>query len=216
VFGGLPLYWNGPGRVVAAGVVGLAVLTLIVRIARRRPGYPAPLLLVAATAPAIGLLLLGFVFNNTPIELRYLCFGLPFLALLAGGTGRLVPLVQAAGIAGLLLAPRTMQPARDAARTAGPYAAGALALVPRGNDGVGIVGAFGIEAPPALMLSVVAPGRPVDIPRGYRRVILVLLGQDQDSRTVLPAMRAAVAGPGWREIANGPNLAVYERTQAGG
>ncbi len=228
VFGGLPLYWEGSERVVVAAIVALAALALLaqvvwsVRSTARGPvrGCSVRLLLVAtAVAPAIGLLLLGFVFDNAPIELRYLCFGLPFLALLASGPGfgrRAVLLVQAAGIAGLLLAPRTMQPARDAARDATPFSADALALLPAGNDGVGIVGAFGIEAPPNLMLSLVRPGHKIVIPADCRRVILVLLGQDQDSRSVLPAMQAALAGPNWRRIATGSNLEVYERLQAGG
>jgi hypothetical protein len=109
-----------------------------------------------------------------------------------------------------------MQPARDAARDAAMFADHALALVPAGNDGVGIVGAFGIEAPPGLMLRLVRPDQPIVIPSAYRRVILVLMGQDQDSRTVLPAMQAALDGPNWRRIANGANLEVYERTSAGG
>ena len=41
---------------------------------------PSPFPLLAAAAPA-GLLLLGLVFGNTPIEIRYLAFSLPFLAL---------------------------------------------------------------------------------------------------------------------------------------
>lgn len=226
MFGGLPLYWDGPGRVVASTVVGLASLAVPMQILMQwcsppaRPGFSVQLLLLAtALAPACGLLALGVVFNNTPIELRYLCFGLPFLALLASGPrlGRgAIMLVQGAGIAGLLLAPRTMQPARDAARDAAMFADDALALVPAGNDGVGIVGAFGIEAPPGLMLRLVRPDQQIVIPHAYRRVILVLLGQDQDSRATLPAMQAALAGPDWRRIANGANLEVYERTPAGG
>ena len=101
------------------------------------------MILAAALAPPIGLLLLGATFNNTPIELRYLSFGLPFVALLAGlpayhGRGSAVlhgrlaarfcrlrvpvlPLMMAtqlAAIGGLLLAPRTMQPARTTAAEA--------------------------------------------------------------------------------------------------
>jgi hypothetical protein len=228
VFGGLPLYWDGSQRVAVAAIVALATLALLaqvvmgVRSTALRPVRACSvrlLLLTAAAAPALGLLLLGFVFDNAPIELRYLSFGLPFLALLASGPGfgrRAILLVQAAGIAGLLLAPRTMQPAHEAAREATPFSVGALALLPAGNDGVGVVGAFGIEAPPGLMLSLVHPGRPIVIPLAWHRVILVLLGQDQDSRSVLPAMQAALAGPNWRRIATGANLEVYDRLQSGG
>jgi hypothetical protein len=228
VFGGLPLYWDGSQRVLVAAIVALATLVLLaqvvmgVRSTALRPmrGRSVRLLLLTgAVTPALGLLLLGFVFDNAPIELRYLGFGLPFLALLASGPGfgdRPILLVQAAGIAGLLLAPRTMQPAREAARDAVPFSADALALLPAGNDGVGIVGAFGIEAPPGLMLSLIRPAQPIVIPLAFHRVILVLIGQDRDSRAVLPPMEAAVAGPNWRRIATGSNLEVYERLQSGG
>ena len=37
---------------------------------------------MAAAAPPLGLLLLGFVFDNAPIELRYLAFATPFIGLL--------------------------------------------------------------------------------------------------------------------------------------
>ena len=177
-------------------------------------------------APPIGLLLLGLVFNNTPIELRYLSFGAPFIALLiAWVCGRPRPwrrplfgaigAVQLASIFGLALAPTTMQPARAAARAAAPLVTGAVVFLPRGNDGVGIVGAFGCEAPPSLPLLVVGPAdTPADIQaraQPYRRVILVLLGQDRESNASLPAMRLAFSVPGWHVIGGGSNIAAYER-----
>jgi hypothetical protein len=228
IFGGLPLYWDGSQRVVVAAIVALTTLALLAQAVMGlhstalRPvrGCSVQLLLLSvAAAPAIGLLLLGFVFDNAPIEFRYLCFGLPFLALLASGPGfgrSSILLVQAAGIVGLLLAPRTMQPAREAAREAIPFSADALALLPAGNDGVGIVGAFGIEAPPGLMLSLIRPGQAIVIPLALHRVIVMLLGQDQDSRSVLPTMSAALTSPNWCRIATGSNLEVYERLQSGG
>jgi hypothetical protein len=209
VFGGLPLYWDGAGRIAAVATVGVAAVVLLVCMARN-----LGLMLIAA-APAAGLLLLGAAFDNTPIELRYLSFGLPFLALAAarrGIAGWLVLAVQAAGIAGLLLAPRTIQPARAAATDAARSAGDALVLLPRGNDGVGIVGAFAIESPPsARLLLVRGPG--VSIPAGERRVALALIAQDRDSAAALAFMRASVAAPNWRRIAIGSNLEVYEREE---
>jgi hypothetical protein len=123
--------------------------------------------------------------------------------------------VQAAGIVGLLLSPRTMQPARAAAASAAPYAAGALVLLPAGNDGVGIPGAFGIEAPAATRLRLVRPGDTLVAPPEYHRVILALLAQDRDSTASLAAMRGSVAGPNWRRVAIGSNVEVYERTDTG-
>ncbi|HEY1412948.1 MAG TPA: glycosyltransferase family 39 protein, partial [Rhodopila sp.] len=123
VFGGLPLYVDGVWRVAVGAGVGLVAVVLGAWIVRARPwrGYGAiRVLLAAAIAPPVGLLLLAAVFNNTPIELRYLSFGLPFVALLGAASlndrGRRLLLIvfatQAAGIAGLMLSPHTMQPAR--------------------------------------------------------------------------------------------------------
>ncbi|MFL5286798.1 MAG: hypothetical protein ACJ8AW_38955 [Rhodopila sp.] len=228
LFGGLPLYAAGnAGRIAIGGDVGALMLGLAATVLAAGPWAAGPrvrLLAAAAVSPPIGLLLLGVAFNNTPIELRYLSFGVPFIGLLmawactgvwsrallyAAGT------VQCAAIAGLMLAPATMQPARAAAHAAADLDDDAAALVPRGNDGVGIVGAFGSEAPAALPMLLV---RPTDTPAAlqdrtgfYQRVILALLGQDRDSNATLPIMHAAFAGPGWRRIASGSNIEVYER-----
>ena len=85
VFGGLPLYVDGMVRLAVEASVGLLAVVLVVTVARSRPlgsGRAVRVLLAAAIAPPIGLLLLGAVFDNTPIELRYLSFGLPFIGLL--------------------------------------------------------------------------------------------------------------------------------------
>jgi hypothetical protein len=175
-------------------------------------------LIAAAAAPATGLLLLGAVFDNTPIELRYLAFGLPFAALLfaRAASGTVLPLilaVQAAGIAGLLISPRTMQPARAAAAEAASLVNDGIVLLPRGNDGVGIPGAFGIEAPPALPLLLVdRSGPPPGRIAAYRRVMIAGMAQDRDSTATLSALRDTFARPGWRLVAAGSRVEVYERT----
>ena len=158
VFGGLPMYLDGAWRVVAGACIGLVAVVMIVRIAAILVwnASPAPeCLLAAAMAPPVGLLLLGFAFNNTPIELRYLSFGLPFAALLAASVishwcGRacrsslhrrwrvdwLIPVVliiQFSGIIGLLMSPRTMQPARVAATEAARLVGDGVVLLPRGE-----------------------------------------------------------------------------------
>ena len=127
--GGLPLYVSDGARpwIAASLSFGIAALIGVVACRWRHIGKPAlrPLFGVAACAPPLGLLLLGMVFDNTPIELRYLSFATPFLALLVAGAvqdlgaKRLVLgavfAVQAASIAGLILRPETMQPARATA-----------------------------------------------------------------------------------------------------
>ena len=70
VFGGLSLYVEGVARLAVGGVIGVVAAAVILRVARLRPlaGDPVVRLLLAATlAPAAGLLLLGAVFNTTPI-----------------------------------------------------------------------------------------------------------------------------------------------------
>jgi hypothetical protein len=227
VFGGLPLYFDGLGQVAVKSAVALVAGALAVLITRARPwnaGRAIRVLLAAAVAPPVGLLLLGEVFDNTPIELRYLSFGLPFVALLVAssmlsrGVARcrrqhlllaVVVSLQLASIFGLLLSPRTMQPARATAAEAVRLVGDGIVLVPRGNDGVGIVGAFAIEAPPVLPILLV---RPFDRIVPVRRVALALLAQDRESIATVAAMRAIFAGPNWHRVASGYNVEVYERS----
>src|ERR1700733_12814623 len=137
VFGGLPLYVDGHVRIVVGAAVGSLALAL----------------LGTALAPPVGLLLLGVAFNNTATELRYLSFGVPFIALLiawavapggrpASGWRRSLLIAVASAqilpIIGLVSAPSTMQPARATAVAAERLARDAVILLPRGNDGVGI------------------------------------------------------------------------------
>jgi Dolichyl-phosphate-mannose-protein mannosyltransferase len=271
VFGGLPLYVDGGSRIAVGAIVGLMSVALVLYVSRARPLNAGPairLVLAAAVATPIGLLLLGAVFDNTPIELRYLSFGLPFIALLIawawralscrGQPGhphlavlraapsrvtRLIPgsssgtiktqtrawrefvlslllpvilAIQLASIAGLLLSPRTMQPARAAATAAARLAGDGIVLLPRGNDGVGIVGAFGIESPPGLPILLVSPTGPIaDRIASYHRVVIAMLAQDRDSIATIPILRAVFASTNWRRVAIGSNVEVYERTDAG-
>jgi hypothetical protein len=227
LFGGLPLYASGLARLALGGLIGILTLALAAMVLRARPlaaGHSVRMLLTAALATPAGLLLLGVVFDNTPIELRYLSFSAPFAGLLlAWGYGRCrvrillaaVLLTQCAAITGLLLAPQTMQPARMTAGSAAALAQGGVVLLPRGNDGVGIVGAFGIEAPPDLPILLVSPTEfPAELSARiapYRRVVLALLAQDRDSAATLPIMREALAGSDWHPVAAGYNTQAFER-----
>jgi Dolichyl-phosphate-mannose-protein mannosyltransferase len=270
VFGGLPLYVDGNARMAVGAGVGLASVLLAGCVALVRPLASGPgvrVLLAAAVAPPVGLLALGAVFDNTPIELRYLSFGVPFIGLLAAmsvspryyrasilcdgrawlgrqsfaivgnaktwvagpspamthrenvAMTRLLPLIltiQLAGIFGLLFAPRTMQPARAAAAEAGRLAGDGIVVLPAGNDGVGIVGAFGIEAPPGLPILLIRPTDPIaERMAPFRRVVLAMLAQDRDSTATILSLRAAFSAPNWRRVLIGSNLEVYERIDTG-
>ena len=179
------------------------------------------LLVAAAIAPAAGLLGLGIVFDNTPIELRYLSFATPFLALLVAAA-RLprvamtaILTVQAASVAGLALRPETMQPATATAQAATALRGQGIVLLPRGNDGVGIVGAFAASVPPDTPLLIVAPDENPEALRRrlqpFRRIVVASLAQDADSRTALPIIAAALREPGWQVIGSGFNVTAYQR-----
>jgi uncharacterized membrane protein len=86
LFGGLPLYLHGAARTaitVALAVLSVSLVALIIMRWHRIATAETRLLLVmTAAAPPIGLLLLGLVFDNSPVELRYLAFATPFVGLL--------------------------------------------------------------------------------------------------------------------------------------
>ncbi len=222
--GGLPMYVPAPlAAPVAAGTaILLAALTVLVAARWRRIGTPDARVLLAGAVVATpaGLLLLGLAFDNTPIELRYLAFATPYAALLLAGALAALPrcaaavlALQTVAIAGLLLRPETMQPMRDAANEAARLAdAGSVVLLPRGNDGVGVVGAFVTEAPDDLRLLLVGPGAGVAaVQRVAPRLILPLLARDADSRATVAALQAGFAhDPCWR-TAPGAGVAVFER-----
>jgi hypothetical protein len=226
VFGGLPLYVGGGWQFAVKAGLGAVAIALVAGIAFVRSRGPN-LVLAAAIAPPLGLFLLGAVFNTTPIELRYLTFGLPFVAL---SVAESLPIVgrsrfpgwfvfltvllslQFVSIAGLLFSPRTMQPARLAAGEAARLAGDSIVLVPAGNDGVGIVGAFGIEAPPSLPILLIRPDDPIsDRVAPYQRVGLALLAEDRDSTAAIAAARDIFTEPNWRRVEIGSNFEVYEQ-----
>ncbi len=227
VFGGLPLYVGGGWQFAVEAGLGAVAIALVAGVAVARPRGTNQVVLAAAIAPPLGLFFLGVVFNTTPIELRYLTFGLPFVALsvaeslpIVGASrlrGRLVFLtlllsVQFVSITGLLFSPRTMQPARLAAGEAARLAGDAVVLVPAGNDGVGIVGAFGIEAPPTLPILLIRPDDPIsDRVAPYHRVGLALLAEDRDSTAAIAAARSILTQPNWRRVEIGSNFEVYEQ-----
>ena len=215
VFGGLPLYaapaWGG---LIAAALgalsLGLAVLVLV------RPGANRLPLLGAVMAQPLGLLALGLVFNNTPIELRYLAFATPFAMILLAGALATLPgppkralltvilVLQVPSLTGLALARSTMQPARAVASAATALAPDAIVLLPLGNDGVGIVGAFARESPPGRRLLLV---RPSDEPAEVRRrlgqaeqVVVAAIAQDDASHAAIPVMLRAMDDPCWVRV----------------
>ncbi|MCB8873885.1 glycosyltransferase family 39 protein [Acidisoma silvae] len=212
LLGGLPLYvpsglWLG----LLTGLLGLllaAMLALPCLLWRRMANRPATALFaMAAVAPVLGLGLMGLAARSIPVEIRYLCFAIPpFTLLLAQAisclprrTGfsclALLLAVQGMSLAGLLTRTETMQPEGAAARAAwaaaGPRG---LVLLPRGNDGVGIVSAFLTAAPDDLHILLVTPQMTGPALAGllakgdWPCVVPVLIDADRDSRATLPLL----------------------------
>ncbi|MBV9249251.1 MAG: glycosyltransferase family 39 protein [Acetobacteraceae bacterium] len=235
IFGALPLYASGLlSASVGFAIAGLAVaLSAVVIRGWSSIGTPyyRLILAVGAAAPAIGLLLLGAAFNNTPIELRYLSFGAPFAAvLLAGAINSLklrvritmlgvLSIFQTASLVGLAVAQPTMQPARATILAAAALIRDGVLLIPHGSDGVGIVGAVANEAPPSLPILVIREGESAAAIRsrtqGFSRVLLALIEQDEASRAAAPVMLAAFQTRCWRRAADGFNVVVFERVCEG-
>jgi hypothetical protein len=227
--GGLPLYVPDAftNQVSTAIVIVLAGLALLVMVRWRHIASPAGRAFLAgcAVATPIGLLLLGLIFDNTPIELRYLAFSMPFVALLLAGAlaslprwagvafGGVALALQAAAIGGLVLCPQTMQPMRDAAREAAARAdTQTVVLLPHGVDGVGLVGAFVTEAPDRLRIMLVdRDTRPAALQGVAPQLALALLDRDADSHATLAALLAGFADdPCWRALPGGSNLIVFQ------
>lgn len=224
VFGGLPLYTHGFARVCITAGVCMLFLTGIGAIVWRWRHLATPearsLLALCVIASLLGPLMLGLVFANSPIELRYLTFGTPFIALLLAAAlprwlRHVTLAAQAMALIGLMIRPETMQPARATALAAAPFVGDGVVLLPRGNDGVGIVGAFANEVSGSSHILIVAPdASPKQIRAAvvqFSHVVLAMLAQDDASRATLPVMRAALADPCWRAAAEGLHVLVFRR-----
>jgi hypothetical protein len=214
LFGGLPLY-AGRFDVVVAVALGLlfyACLSLVWW--RWRPPYK--LFAMAAAATPLGLLALGLIFHNTPIEIRYLAFSLPFVALLFAGLPKplLIVLlaVQACAIFGLVTAASTMQPQGLAARQIGAlHMPGALVLLPYGNDGVGIPGPFIAAASDNMQILLIKPGKPPNLSRA-QNIILPILTVDAASRTAaIQTLEMLDADKCWKNVEATNLTAVFSR-----
>jgi hypothetical protein len=225
LLGAIPYYFQPSKNYALQASLTVLLVGLTITIARRWKSIGLPdnrrLFACTAVAPAAGLLILGLIFNNTPIEVRYLAFATPFCALLTAGavTRPLLTVlgtVQTVSIAGLLFHPLTMQPARVTATAAAAFASPeALVLLPYGNDGVGVVGPFLGEAPAGLRVLVVRPGPTrqslLAATASAHRLILTLPTPDAVSRAMLPAMQAAFTPPCWQPVRSPARVLVLDR-----
>jgi hypothetical protein len=200
-FGGLPVYAGKSAGLVIFALILLAAACFVCIIRNWR----AELLLFALCTLSVpaGLLALGILFDNTPIEIRYAAFALPYAALLLAATLPRICLyflliVEAAGVLGLIVAPSTMQPqaiaAAQLARLAKPSA---LLLLPFGNDGVGIPGPFIATAPDDQRIELVRPGTQPDLSRERTVILAVLDGDGSSKRSSTEILALLRADPCW-------------------
>ncbi|MGO9816848.1 MAG: hypothetical protein ACLPJJ_04635 [Acidocella sp.] len=216
IFGGLPVYAGAFALPVALALLAL-VLAGFVCVVRRRHASAMLCALLALATPA-GLLALGLIFHNTPIEIRYLAFAIPWVALMfAAALPRplltVMLAVQGCAIAGLAFATATMQPQGLVARAAAAYP-GALVVVPFGNDGVGVPGPFIAAAPDSMRLLLFRAGRALNV-QGERQVILATIGADDSSRAASAQMLSALQQDRcFTQAARTPLIAVFDRSCA--
>ncbi len=215
-FGGLPIYAGRAGGIVTAA---LSLLTFICAGFTVKNWAPEllPFALAAGAVPA-GLIALGLLFNNTPIEIRYLAFATPFTALLLARTlpalwRHLFIAVEAAAIIGLSLAPATMQPQAIAARQIGRLGdPQALVLLPFGNDGVGVPGPFIAAAPDRLRIELIKPGSSATFPRENIVVLASLRADAASSQATANMLKSLQSNPCWSERTADPLLQIFIRT----
>jgi hypothetical protein len=214
--GGLPLYLPaGVPRRGAEALLGVTLIALLLLpvLRWRHLGHARPrqLLAMAAIATPAGLVLMGVCAHTMPVEIRYFAFALPPLALLLAASidslaapwrrriAASVLIVQSAAIVGLMTRPETMQPEGSSARLAFRAVGNTgLVLLPRGNDGVGIVAAFITAAPDGLHVLLVDPGCRVNRLRqalaAWPRVTAADIAVDRDSTRTIPLLADALGG----------------------
>jgi hypothetical protein len=208
IFGGLPLY-AGP---YAAPVAGSLFLLFIICL--NTASKPALFTLTALATP-VGLFVLGLVFNNTPIEIRYLAFSIPSFALILATIPKpllaILILVESLGTTGLAFVPSTMQPQAFAAREAAAQSTpSTLTLVPYGNDGVGVPGPFIAAAPDSLTIQLIKSAP--NLSQLPPHIILAKITADDSSRATIAATLAAIAAsPCWRGTATTPHTQSFTR-----
>ncbi|HQT65319.1 MAG: hypothetical protein B7Z75_12185 [Acidocella sp. 20-57-95] len=194
LFGGLPIYAGAAGPVVTSMLSIFSAACAYYVYRDRTP--ETMLLVVVASATPLGLLALGVIFDNTPIEIRYCAFSLPFIAILLAQSLPLnlrdaVMAIEVLAIIGLAIAPATMQPQGRAAHEAAANHPD-VTLVPFGNDGVGIPGPFIAAAPPDMRIALV-PGNILPDLTGVKKVTLATIGIDNASKAYLPALESQLA-----------------------
>lgn len=220
LFGGTPVYVpHALARPVSA-LFGLLLLTAVVvaagAIRRLVRDVTGRMVLAGTLVMPVALFLVGAVDGKETVELRYLIYGLPFLAMfLARGwrEQRMVPRracsalaaafvgAQLVGAAAMPFAHMTQQAARPAMAQIGRlWQPGALLLLPQATDTSGMTIDYAYEAPPdwpmLLMTEDETTARVLRAVAGRPRIFLILIA-DADGTAALARTHAILQAAGW-------------------
>jgi hypothetical protein len=221
LFGGTPVYVPHTLMMPVAGLLGglLLVALGVAALGGRRMAADAPgrIILAGTLAMPIALFAVAAAVGKETVELRYLIYGLPFLAMfLARGwrAQRLVPRPACAVLAAAFLTAQligavampfahiTQQAARPAiAQISRLWQPGSILLLPEADDTSGMTLDYAYEAPagwPLLLL------RRDEDPAALRRAIagrpraFIILIADAAGTAAIARARATLTAAGWR------------------
>jgi hypothetical protein len=220
LFGGTPVYVPHAFARPVSALFGLLLLTALAiaataarRMLRDVTGW---MVLVGTLVMPVTLFIVGAVDGKETVELRYLIYGLPFLAMFLARGWREQRLVtrrartalaaavvgaQLVGAAAMPFAHMTQQAARPAMAEIGElWQPGALLLLPQATDTSGMTLDYAYEAPPDWpMLLMTADESPTGVLRavaGRPRIFLILIA-DADGSAALARTRAILQAAGW-------------------
>ena len=221
LFGGTPLYVPRALQLPVTALLGGLLLAALGAAALGLPrlvrDVPGRIVLAGTLAMPAALFTVGAAVGKETVELRYLIYGLPFLAMfLARGwreqgvmpraAGALLAVAflaaQLAGAVAMPFAHMTQQAARPAiAQIALLWQPGSLLLLPQAADTSGMTLDYAYEAPPDWpMLLITADQDPAALLRaveGRPRLFVILLA-DAAGTAALDRAHAILAQAGWR------------------
>ena len=221
LFGGTPVYVPHALAGPVSALLGLLLLTALAvaaGAARRLLRDVAGRMVLAGTlVMPTTLFVVGAADGKETVELRYLIYGLPFLAMfLARGwrEQRIVPRrartalaaafvgAQLVGAVAMPFAHMTQQAARPAMAQIGRlWQPGALLMLPQATDTSGMTLDYAYEAPQGwpmlLMTADETPARVLQAVTGRPRIFLIRIA-DADGTVALARTRAILQAAGWR------------------
>ncbi len=221
LFGGTPVYLPHPLTVPVSALLGLLLVTALAvagfAVRRMMRDVQGRMVLAGTAVMPVMLFVVGAADGKETVELRYLIYGVPFLAMfLARGwrEQKVVPrrawpvlaavfvAAQMAGAAAMPFAHMTQQAARPAMAQIGRlWQPGALLLLPQATDTSGMTLDYAYEAPAdwpmLLMTEDESPARVLQAVAGRPRIFLILLA-DADGTAALARTRAILRAAGWQ------------------